>query len=106
MTEAKNGGSLTLDSAIIQAEELIAHDELRAFYKERGVRCFGCLAAEKETFAQGANVHAGGPFGGFDAAQIVAGLNELVRAHPFDPAQAHRPTLLKRLVDLVFPSEE
>lgn len=96
---------LTVDSPIFWAEELIDHQELRKFYREKGVRCFNCCAVEIETFAQGAKVHAGGPHGGFDAAKLVEDLNALAKKHPFSPATAWNPSLLARLLEFLFPAK-
>lgn len=93
---------LTVDSPIAWAELLIDHDALRAFYKERGVHCFDCCAAEAETFAEGAKVHEGGPYGGFDAQKIVDGLNELAKQHPVQESDLQPRSLLKRAIDLMF----
>jgi len=96
---------LTVESPIAWAEFVIDHVELRKFYRERGVRCFDCCAAEIESIAKGAQVHAGGPHGAFDAAQLVADLNELAKKHPFSEATAYNPGLLARLLDFLFPSK-
>lgn len=93
---------LTVDSPIAWAELLIDHDALSAFYKERGVHCFDCCAAEAETFAEGAKVHEGGPYGGFDAQKLVDSLNELAKQHPFDEAKYVRLSLFRRAIDLLF----
>lgn len=93
---------LTVDSPIAWAEVLIDHAALSAFYKEHGVRCFDCCAAEAETFAEGAKVHEGGPYGGFDAQKLVDGLNELAKQHPFDETKYVKPTLFRRAIDLLF----
>ncbi|MBE7492999.1 MAG: hypothetical protein HS108_14755 [Planctomycetes bacterium] len=96
---------LTADSPIFWAEELIDHVELRRFYAERGIKCFACCAAEAETFAQGARVHAGGPFGAFDAAKLVEELNALARKHPFKPETAWNPGLFSRVLEFLFPAK-
>lgn len=103
---------LTVDSPIFWAELLIDHDALQAFYRKRNIKCFLCCAAEKETFAQGAKVHEGGPHGAFDAAKVVDELNALAKDNPVKPEQLRAPTLaetvksmLARCVDLLFPSK-
>jgi hypothetical protein len=111
MTDASNEPPepslpLTVDSPIFWAEELIDHKQLRAFYKQKGVRCFACCAAEIETFAEGAKVHAGGPHGAFDAAKLVDELNALAREHPFNPTTAYNPSLFAKALDLLFPNKE
>ncbi|MCZ7605675.1 MAG: hypothetical protein M5U25_06270 [Planctomycetota bacterium] len=93
---------LTVDSPIAWAEFLIDHDALRAFYSERNIHCFDCCAAEAETFGEGAKVHEGGPYGGFDAQKLVDGLNELAKQHPFDETKYVKPTLFRRAIDLLF----
>jgi hypothetical protein len=93
---------LTVDSPIAWAEFLIDHDALRAFYKERNIHCFDCCAAEAETFAEGAKVHEGGPYGGFDAQKIVDELNELAKQHPVKESDLQPRGLLKRAIDLLF----
>lgn len=97
---------LTVDSPIFWAEELIDHVELRKFYKSRGVRCFACCAAEIETFAAGAKVHAGGPHGAFDAPGLVAELNALAIQHPFRPETAWNPGLIARVLEFLFPDKD
>jgi len=96
---------LTVDSPIFWAEELIDHIELRKFYAQRGIKCFACCCVEVETFAQGAKVHAGGPYGAFDAAQVVQELNLLAKQHPFDAKTQYNPGLLARAMDFLFPSQ-
>jgi len=92
---------LTVESPIAWAEEFIAHDALKAYYKEHGIRCFACCAAVAETFAQGAKVHEGGPHGAFDAAKVVADLNDLAARHPLTEAPESKG-LLRKLIDLFF----
>jgi hypothetical protein len=91
---------LTVDSPIFWAEELIENTALHAFYAEHGIRCFDCCAAFVETFKQGAEVHKGGPHGGFDPEKIVEGLNRLAADHPRpeDDGPKGLIGLLKRLV--------
>ncbi|MCC6465185.1 MAG: hypothetical protein IT463_07605 [Planctomycetes bacterium] len=96
---------LTVDSPIAWAELLVDNDELQRFYKAKGVHCFFCCAAEAETFAQGARVHAGGPHGAFDAGKLVAELNELGRKHPFREETAYDPSLWARLLGWLFPAD-
>jgi hypothetical protein len=96
---------MTVDSPIFWAEELIDHVELRAFYKAKGVKCFACCAAEIETFADGAKVHAGAPYGAFDAATLVDELNALAKRHPFSPKTAYNPGIFAKLLDLLFPGK-
>jgi hypothetical protein len=93
---------LTVDSPIYWAECLVDHDALRDFYKEHGVHCFDCCATEVETFAEGARVHEGGPYGGFDPEKIVEGLNEIAQKHPFDESTYVERTLFRRVVDMLF----
>ncbi|MCB9932574.1 MAG: hypothetical protein H6841_04040 [Planctomycetes bacterium] len=93
---------LTVDSPIAWAEFLIDHEALRAFYKDRNIHCFDCCAAEAETFAEGAKVHEGGPYGGFDAQKLVDGLNELAKQHPVKEADLQPRSLLRRVADLLF----
>jgi hypothetical protein len=92
---------LTVDSPIFWAENFIALDALKAYYKEHGIKCFGCCAAEAETFTQGAEVHKGGPHGGFDPEKVVEGLNRLAADHP-RPKDDKPKSLLRRLVDMLF----
>lgn len=96
---------LTVDSPIYWAECLIDLDALRAYYREEGIKCYYCCASGAETFAQGAKVHEGGPWGGFDAEKVVRDLNELAEKHPLDEAKYRPKGLLERLVGLVFSSE-
>lgn len=103
---------LTVDSPIFWAELLIDHAALQEYYRAHSIKCFLCCAAEKETFAQGAKVHEGGPHGAFDAATVVADLNALAKDNPVKPEQLRAPTLvesvksvLSRCVDLLFPSK-
>lgn len=86
------------------AEALICHRALRRFYDEKGIRCFGCNAAEAETFEQGAKVHESGGLGGFDAKALVAELNELARKNPYREETEYDPSLLRKLINLIFPS--
>lgn len=95
---------LTVDSPIFWAEVLIDHKALREYYTKHGIKCFDCCAAEKETFATGAKVHEGGPFGAFDPKKVVDDLNALAKEHPFDEATYVPQTLLRRMVDMLFPS--
>ena len=97
---------LKLTAPIALAEVLIDHEELRKFYKARGVHCFGCGAAEAETFAEGAEVHAGGPFGKFDAQKLVDELNELGKKHPYREETKIELTLTRQVVEWLFPSKE
>lgn len=97
---------LTVDSPIAWAELLVDNNELQRFYREKKVRCFFCCAAEAETFAQGAKVHAGGPHGAFEADKLVAELNELARKHPFREETAYNPSLWARLLGWLFPSDK
>lgn len=97
---------LRLTDPIALAEVLIDHEELRKFYKSRGVHCFGCGAAEAETFAEGAEVHAGGPFGRFDAQKLVDELNELGKKHPFREETKIELTLTRQVMEWLFPSKE
>lgn len=93
---------LTVDSPIAWTEFLIDHKALRAFYAERNVHCFDCCAAEAESFAEGAKVHEGGPYGTFDAQKLVEELNALAKQHPFDPKTHVDQTLLRRILDKLF----
>jgi hypothetical protein len=95
---------LTVDSPIVWAELLIDHKALREYYNNKGIKCYDCCAAEKETFVFGAKVHEGGPFGTFDAQKVVDDLNEIAREHPFDPETYVPRTFFRRVVDLLFPS--
>ena len=95
---------LTVESPIAWAELLIDHTALREYYDKQGIKCFDCCAAEKETFAFGAKVHEGGPFGTFDAQKVVDDLNEIAKQHPFDPEKFVPRTLLRRMIDMLFPS--
>ncbi len=97
---------LTVDSPIIWAEELIDADALKAYYAKHNIKCHLCCAAEAETFAQGAKVHEGGPFGAFKAEKVVEDLNALAREHPFDASKVHQGGLLRTLLDWIFPSTE
>ncbi|MBP9892838.1 MAG: hypothetical protein KBG84_13125 [Planctomycetes bacterium] len=97
---------LKVTDPIAFAEILIDHEELRRFYKARGVHCFGCGAAEAETFADGAQVHAGGPFGTFDAQKLVDDLNELGRKHPYREETKIELTLTRQVMEWLFPSKE
>lgn len=97
---------LTVDSPIAWAEALIDLDTLKAFYEKRNIKCFMCCAAEKETFAQGAKVHEGGPFGAFNAGKVVEALNELAKEHPLDESKYAKPTLTQRVMNLLFPSSK
>jgi hypothetical protein len=91
-----------VDSPIVWAEYLIDHKALRKYYTENKIKCFDCCAAELETFAEGAKVHEGGPFGTFDPQKVVDELNELAKKHPFDEKTYVPQTLKRRLVDLFF----
>jgi hypothetical protein len=93
---------LTVDSPIAWAEFLIDRDALRDYYKSKGIRCLDCCAAEAETFAEGAKVHEGGPFGGFDAAVVVDELNALGAKHPVVPGKDKPRSLLARILDMFF----
>jgi len=104
--ERKPSLPLKLTDPIALAENLIDHEELRKFYKTRGVHCFGCGAAESETFAEGADVHAGGPFGKFDAQNLVDELNELGKKHPFREETKIELTLTRQIMEWLFPSKE
>jgi hypothetical protein len=95
---------LTVESPIAWAELLIDHKALREYYDKKGIKCFDCCAAEKETFAFGAKVHEGGPFGTFDAQKVVDDLNEIAKEHPFDPDTFVPRTLFRRVIDMLFPS--
>jgi hypothetical protein len=95
---------LTVDSPIAWAEVLIDPKTLREYYDKQGIKCFDCCAAEKETFATGAKVHEGGPFGAFDPAKVVDDLNALAKDHPFDESTYEPRTLWRRVADLLFPS--
>lgn len=96
---------LTVDDPIWYAELLIDHVELRKFYKARKIRCFGCAVGEVESFKEGCEVHGSGPFGGFDAAKLVAELNELGRKHPFSEKTAVELGLVRRLIEWAFPDK-
>jgi hypothetical protein len=96
---------LTVDSPIAWAEFLIDHAALRAYYDRQGIHCFNCCAAEAETFASGAKVHAGGPYGAFEPQKVVDELNALAKEHPFNPATYKRRTLMTRVLDILFPSQ-
>lgn len=93
---------LTVESPIAWAEFLIDREKLIEYYKSKGIHCLDCCAAEAETFAQGAKVHEGGPFGGFDADKVVEDLNALGKEHPFDPDKHVQKTLAQRIVDMFF----
>jgi hypothetical protein len=93
---------LEVDSPIVWAEELIDADVLKEYYAKHNIRCFLCDAALAETFAEGAKVHEGGPYGGFNAEKVVQDLNALAKDHPFDPAKAPKSGILKTLVDWMF----
>jgi hypothetical protein len=95
---------LTLDDPIAFAEVLIDHMELRKFYKARGIHCFGCGAAESESFREGAEVHAGGPYGRFDAQKLVDELNELGKKHPYSKETHIELSLTRTLMGWLFPS--
>jgi hypothetical protein len=95
---------LTVDSPIAWAEMFIDHKALRDYYDKHGIKCFDCCAAEKETFATGAKVHEGGPFGVFNPEKVVEDLNALAKQHPFDESTYAPQTLWRRVVDLLFPS--
>ena len=97
---------LKVEDPISFAEALIDHVELRKFYKSRGVHCFGCGAAESETFAEGAQVHAGGPYGRFDAQKLVDDLNELGKKHPYSNVTRIELSLTRSLLSWLFPSKE
>jgi len=93
---------LTVDSPIAWAEFLVDNEKLAEYYKANGIRCMDCCAAEAETFAQGAKVHEGGPYGGFDAAKVIEDLNALGKEHPFDPDKHVPKSLLRKIVDVFF----
>jgi hypothetical protein len=97
---------MSIDDPIAFAEVLIDHVELRKFYKERNVHCFGCGAAEAETFREGAEVHAGGPFGRFDPQKLVDELNELGKKHPYSKETHIELSLTRSLLEWIFPSKE
>lgn len=97
---------LKLTDPIALAEVLIDHEQLRKFYKARGIHCFGCGASEAETFAEGADVHAGGPYGAFDAQKLVDELNELGKKHPYSESTKIELTLTRRVMEWLFPSKE
>lgn len=78
MVQADHKPQFTPDSLIVEAEEKIAFAALRSFYRERGIKCFYCPAAEVETFADGAKLHK------FDLDAHLAALNELAATHPFN----------------------
>lgn len=69
---------LGAETLIFEAEERISWDALKAFYKERGIKCLNCPAAEVETFAEGAKLHK------FDLDEHLAELNQLMLDRPFD----------------------
>lgn len=96
---------LTIDSPIAWAEFLVDHAALREYYDKHDIKCFNCCAAEAETFAQGAKVHEGGQWGAFDAQMVVDDLNELAKKHPFDKAKYQPPSLLRSLLNLLFPDK-
>jgi hypothetical protein len=98
------GLPMTVESPIAWAEVLVDHEALKAYYGKHNIKCFMCCAAEAETFAVGAKVHEGGPYGGFNAEKVVEDLNELAKQHPFDASRVVRPSLLRTLVDWLFPS--
>ncbi|MCC6150535.1 MAG: hypothetical protein IT461_09820 [Planctomycetes bacterium] len=104
--ERKPSLPLKLTDPIALAENLIDHEELRKFYKTHGVHCFGCGAAEAETFAEGAEVHAGGPFGKFDAQKLVDELNNLGKTHPYRDETKIELTLTRQIMEWLFPSKE
>lgn len=93
---------LTVESPIAWAEFLIDREKLAEYYKSKGIHCLDCCAAEAETFEQGAKVHAGGPYGAFDAAEVVEELNALAKEHPFDPDKHVQKSLVQRVVDMFF----
>jgi hypothetical protein len=97
---------MTVESPISWAEFLVENEALKAYYAKHNIKCFMCCAAEKETFAVGAKVHEGGRFGGFNAEKVVEDLNSLAKEHPYDPSKVVKPSLLRKLLDLLFPSEK
>lgn len=97
---------LTVESPIAWAEEFIDHEELRRYYKQKGIKCFACCAAEAETFAAGAKVHAGGPHGAFDPTSVVEELNALAKKHPFRQETAYNPGLFARVLEFLFPGKD
>ena len=93
---------LTVDSPIFWAEILIDNVELRKFYDARKVKCWDCCAAEVETFAMGAKVHEGGPYGALEPQKLVDELNDLAKNHPFKEETRVDLTLTRRIVEFFF----
>jgi|GEM_PF-5035464 len=81
-TETESGSALlTARSKIVEAEERIDMYALKAFYKERKIKCFLCAAAEIETFEEGAKLH------GFDLDDHLNALNKLAAEKPAGEVQ-------------------
>ncbi len=75
---SQNSKPLKAGSLVVEAENLISWEKLVAFYRSQGIQCFGCLAAEAETFAQGAQLH------GFELDHHLEELNRLALEYPLD----------------------
>ncbi len=67
----------TPDSLIYEAELAVDWESLKQFYRERGIHCLNCPAAEIETFADGAKLHK------FDIDRHLQELNRLAAEKPF-----------------------
>jgi hypothetical protein len=75
--QATDQPRFTAETRIFEAELAIDWDQLKAFYRERGIHCLNCPAAEIESFADGAKLHK------FDLDDHLASLNRLAKEHPF-----------------------
>lgn len=80
---------LTPDSLVVEAEERIDWTALKRFYRERGIKCLNCPAAEIENFRDGAKLH------GFDLDAHIQALNALALSDPF---RAYPPGPVRRFV--------
>ena len=70
----------TADTLIVEAEQHVDWKTLKTYYRNKGIKCYLCPAAEIETFAQGAKIHK------FDLEHNLAELNRLAREAPLmDP---------------------
>jgi hypothetical protein len=77
----------TPESLIVEAEELIDWNALKAYYQRVGIKCLNCGAAEIETFADGERIHH------YNLTEHLAELNRLAAEHPFS---GFPPTLGQR----------